>query len=332
MFSVIRLVRRIILGEIISFNNVTKKFDNKIVLDNISFSVDKGDIFGYLGPNGAGKTTSIRMMLGILEPSAGNIQVCGINSKNNKLRNKMGFCLDDEGLYLELTAKENMGFYDRIYNSSIGRENRISNLLEMFEIEEYGDKLVAEFSKGMKRRLGLAKALLNNPEILVLDEPTNGLDPDGQYLIKNILRNISSKTTVFFSSHNLGDVEDICTKVAIIKNKLLFCDKISNISSNNHEFIIVSSKDSDYMRIYKKFVSDYKIDDFEIVDNKLNITISVNIKEKIVNSIMKCGLNIDSMYESKNKIENLYFDLIKGEKSDEFDKSNYLERNEGSST
>lgn len=302
------------MSEIIRFNNVIKKFDNKTVLEDISFSIEKGDIFGYLGPNGAGKTTSIRMMLGILKPNAGNIEMCGMNSNNAKVREKIGFCLDDEGLYPDLTAKENMEFYDRIYNSSKNRKKRISDLLEMFQLEEYKDEQVFEFSKGMKRRLGLAKALLNKPEILILDEPTNGLDPDGQYLIKKIFRNIAKETTIFFSSHNLSEVEDICTKVAIIKKKLLFCNKISNISNSTQEVIIISSKDNDYISNYKKFTSDYQINDFEIVDNKLNIAIATDKKEVMISNIIKHGLKIDSVYQTKNKIENLYFDLIKGEK------------------
>ncbi|MEN8435943.1 ABC transporter ATP-binding protein (plasmid) [Clostridium septicum] len=304
------------MSEIIKFNNITKKFGDKTVVDNISFSINKGDIFGYLGPNGAGKTTSIRMMLGILEPTSGTIDISGINSTNNKLREKIGFCLDDEGLYLELTTKENMEFYDRIYNSFNGREKRISNLLEMFEISDYRDKPVSEFSKGMRRRLGLAKSLLNNPEVLILDEPTNGLDPDGQHLIKKIFRNISKETTIFFSSHNLSDVEDICTKVAIIKNEILFCDKMSNISTNNNEFIILSNPNSDYMPSYNKFISNYKLDNFEIIDNKLNITISSDKKEEIINGIIQSGLNIDSMYTLNHKLENLYFNLTKGDKNE----------------
>ncbi|HHT57739.1 ABC transporter ATP-binding protein [Herbinix luporum] len=301
------------MSEIIRFNNVVKKFDDKTVLDDISFSIDQGDIFGYLGPNGAGKTTTIRMMLGILQPNEGNIVMCNMNSNSAKLRKKIGFCLDDEGLYPDLTANENMEFYDRIYNSAKDRKKRISNLLEMFQIEEYGDKLVSEFSKGMKRRLGLAKALINKPEILILDEPTNGLDPDGQFLIKKIFRSIAKETTIFFSSHNLSDVEDICTKVAIIKRKLLYCDKISNISSATQEVIIISSKDSDYINIYKEFIANYKIKNYEIVDNKLNITITTDQKDEMIRNILNQGLNIDSVYQIKNKIENLYFDLLKGE-------------------
>ncbi|SFU59916.1 ABC-2 type transport system ATP-binding protein [Clostridium sp. DSM 8431] len=302
------------MSEIIRFNNVVKKFNDKTVLDNISFSVDEGDIFGYLGPNGAGKTTSIRMMLGILEPTEGQIEICGMNSIRNEVRKKIGFCLDDEGLYPDLTAIENMEFYDRIYNSEVGRKKRILDLLELFEIDKYADKLVSEFSKGMKRRLGLAKALLNKPEVLILDEPTDGLDPDGQYLVKRILRNISKETTIFFSSHNLSDVENICTKVAIIKKDILFCDKMCNIANGNQVSIIISSDEDNADRInsYKRFVNDLNISNFGIVNDRLNINVSSVRKDEIVNKIINSSLQIDSIYELNNKIENLYFDLVKG--------------------
>lgn len=221
------------MNAIVEFKGLDKQIGNTMVVENINFSIYSNDIFGYLGPNGAGKTTTIRLLLGLLTPTKGEVLVDGRNPNIKDVREKIGFCLDDDGLYNDLTAWDNLEFFDRIYNSRQGRQKRIRDVLEKIELSSVNNKRVWEFSKGMKRRLALGRALISNPILLVLDEPMSGLDPDGQLLFRGIIKNLAQNITIFLSSHNLAEVENICNRVAIINKTILVSDSVENLKSNN---------------------------------------------------------------------------------------------------
>jgi ABC-2 type transport system ATP-binding protein len=201
----------------IVLENIQKSLRNRKVLKGISFSVEMGDIFGYLGPNGAGKTTTIRIILGLYRVDSGNLNVLGQDISQSEVRKKIGFVLDLDGLYDGMTAKENLIFYSRIYGMVID-EKRINQLLDMVELTDRGDDRVHTYSTGMRQRLALARSMVHNPEILVLDEPTSGVDPSGQIQIRKILLNMAHKEnkTIILSSHNLDEVQRICNRIAII--------------------------------------------------------------------------------------------------------------------
>ncbi len=201
----------------ISIRNVKKSLGKQEILKGISFNVEMGDIFGYLGPNGAGKTTTIRILLGLFQADSGEVEILGQDIGLSETRRRIGFVLDADGLYDNMTAEENMVYYARIYGT-FKTGNRISKLLDMVELGSRANDKVNTYSKGMRQRLALARAMVHDPEILVLDEPTSGVDPSGQIEIRQILIDLAHKEskTILLSSHNLDEVQRICNRIALI--------------------------------------------------------------------------------------------------------------------
>jgi ABC-2 type transport system ATP-binding protein len=205
------------MNSAISLSNIKKSLGNREILKGISFTVAPGDIFGYLGPNGAGKTTTIRILLGLLPASSGKLDILGKDINLSETRRSIGFALDPTGLYDNMSAEENLLYYAEIYRVSNAGPN-ISRLLAMVGLEDRVRDKAGTYSKGMKQRLALARAMVHDPEILILDEPTSGVDPSGQIEIRQIMLNIAHKEqkTVFLSSHNLDEVQRICNRIALI--------------------------------------------------------------------------------------------------------------------
>jgi len=207
--------------KIIEVKNLTKKFGNFIAVNNISFEVEKGEIFAFLGPNGAGKSTTIKMLTTLLSPSEGELTLDGHNVKKNpnEVRHSFGIVFQDPSLDDELTAYENMEFHGVLYNVSKKiRRKRIEQLLNFVELWDRKNSLVKEFSGGMKRRLEIARGLLHHPKILFLDEPTLGLDPQTRNHMWEYLRELNEKEniTIFFTTHYMEEAEKIAGRIAII--------------------------------------------------------------------------------------------------------------------
>jgi ABC-2 type transport system ATP-binding protein len=201
----------------ISLEKVKKNLGNREILKGISFNVAVGDIFGYLGPNGAGKTTTIRILLGLLKADSGKLEVTGRDIDLSETRRKIGFVLDPDGLYGNMTAEENLEFFARIYHVE-NASARIAGLLRAVGLGDRAGDRAGTYSKGMKQRLALARAMVHDPDVLILDEPTAGVDPSGQIEVRQILLDIAHKEskTIFLSSHNLDEVQRICNKIALI--------------------------------------------------------------------------------------------------------------------
>ena len=205
------------MNSVISIENIKKTLGNREILKGISFTVERGDIFGYLGPNGAGKTTTIRILLGLFQADSGKLDILGQDISLSETRRKIGFVLDSDGLYESMTAEENMMYYSQIYGLPNAGE-RIDKLLSMMDLEDRCKDKVGTYSRGMRQRLALARSLVHNPEVLILDEPTAGVDPSGQIEIRQIMLDIVHKEnkTIFLSSHNLDEVQRICNRIALI--------------------------------------------------------------------------------------------------------------------
>jgi len=197
-----------------------KVYANKVAVRNLSLNVRRGKIFGFLGPNGAGKSTSIKMLLGLVKPSAGQAFVLGAPSSDVEVRRKIGFLPEDFRFYEWLTAAELLKLHGRLCSVPAKRlRDRIPVLLDLVGLTPHRDKRLSDFSKGMLQRAGLAQALIHEPELIFLDEPTSGLDPMGRRLVRDIIRSQRDRgATVFLNSHLLSEVEITCDHVAFIKD------------------------------------------------------------------------------------------------------------------
>jgi ABC-2 type transport system ATP-binding protein len=200
----------------ISLEGVSKSLSGRQVLTDLSFAVEPGDIFGCLGPNGAGKTTTIRIILGLLQASTGRVRVFGSDPAKEAVRDRLGFLLETDGLYDNLSARDNLAYYGRLYRVSDPRP-RIEAVLRNAGLADRAADKISAYSKGMRQRLALARALLHQPEILVLDEPTAGLDPGGQLEVRRMLLELREQgTTIFLSSHHLDEMERLCNRIVLI--------------------------------------------------------------------------------------------------------------------
>lgn len=210
-------------------DRLTKHFGTVTAVDNLSIEVPTGKIFGFLGPNGSGKTTTIHLLLGLLEPTAGSAEVLGFDTRNGtgELRARTGALLEHHGLYEQLTAEENLRFQGRVHGLA-GDEvgNRIEELLTHMGVWERRAERVGDWSRGMKQRLAIARALLHRPHLVFLDEPTAGLDVVAATAVRNDLATLAASegTTVFLTTHNMVEAEKLCSRIAVIRDgRLLAC-------------------------------------------------------------------------------------------------------------
>lgn len=302
----------------IELENVTKKYGDFTAIDNMSFKINKGEIVGFLGKNGAGKTTTLKMITGLIGPTEGSILINGekINNKSKKL---IGFMPENTPLYQDMTVKEYINYIGEL--KKIKKDKRkedvkkIINSLGLLDVE---NKLIKNISRGYKQRVSMAGALIGNPEIIILDEPTVGLDPTQVVEIRNLIKSLKGKHTVLFSSHILSEVNQICEKVIIIdKGKLIVQDTLENIEEKiNKNVIIIDIEDldnniekikQDIKEIQSiKFVKekDRKIKEYEIYVDK-----DCDIRKKLFNILPKYSISIIELKTSETSLEEAFLEL-----------------------
>ena len=215
------------MSAVVDTKNLTKRYREKLAVNSLTLSVQQGEIFGFLGPNGAGKTTTILMLLGLTEPTSGQLSVCGYNPTHEPLevKKRVGYLPENPGFYDDISAKENLLYMARLNRiPEKEAQRRTAEVLEQVGLGEDGQRLVREFSRGMKQRLGIAEVLVKNPIAIILDEPTLGIDPDGAIRILEMIKTLNRdhNLTVMLSSHQLQQVQQICSRVGIIvKGRLI---------------------------------------------------------------------------------------------------------------
>jgi len=208
----------------------------KVALNALDLEVHAGEVFGFLGPNGAGKTTTMNVLLGFVPPSGGTASLFGIDVREPIARQRIGYLPELTYYYKFLTAEELLRFYAKIFGIARREaEQRIAALLKLVELEHAARRPIKSYSKGMQQRVGLAQALINNPDLLILDEPTSGLDPLGRMKVREIIQRLKNEgKTVFFSSHELGEVETVCDRVAIVhQGELKAVGSVAEISAGH---------------------------------------------------------------------------------------------------
>jgi ABC-2 type transport system ATP-binding protein len=235
---------------IIKVNNLTKRFKRLAAVDNISFSVEKGEIFGFLGPNGAGKTTTIKMLTTLLNPTEGNADIVGydIVKQRNQVRQNIGIVFQDPALDTDLTGEENLDYHARMYGlKKIDRKKRINEVIRLVDLEEKRKILVKNYSGGMKRRLEIARGLMHYPKVLFLDEPTLGLDAVTRRTIWEYVKKMNKEegATIFLTTHYMDEADYLCDRVGIIdKGKILVIDKLNNLKTSIGKDVITLSCDN----------------------------------------------------------------------------------------
>lgn len=238
--------------EVLKCTNLKKEVKGKIIVENISFSINKGDVVGFLGPNGSGKTTVIKLILGLIKISEGKVQINGFDIQKDfeKSIEKVGAIVESPDLYMYLSGLDNLKITANNYKD-ITKE-RINEVIKLVGLENRIKDKVSTYSLGMRQRLGIAEALINNPRLLILDEPTNGLDIEGIIEIRNLIKELSNQgTAILISSHNLTEIDNVCNRIIAIKNgKIIADDLIENFTEG-----IMSSEEA-----FIKKVGENKID------------------------------------------------------------------------
>ena len=307
----------------IEVQSLTKKFKGRTVLNEISFQVKEGEIFGYLGPNGAGKTTTMRIILGLLKPTAGKALVWGQNlGENEGLRRRIGVLLEHDGLYERISAYENLDYYAQLYGVS-NRVEKIENLLEFTGLSDRKDDKVGKFSKGMKRKLALARAIIHDPDVLFLDEPSAGLDPEAQKMVRDLILRLSGeeRMTVFLNSHDLDEVQRICSKIAILqRGEIKAYDTVDNLRAR-----------------YTKPTVEIALSDGREVEKALNLLNSLNyiseckrhndgitvtlteseMSSTLLSFLVEQGLKVEEIKRVTKSLEDIYLEIVRQEESNE---------------
>jgi len=301
---------------VIEVTNLTKKFNEKTILDGINFEVEESEIFGFLGPNGAGKTTTMRILLGLLKPTSGKATVFGKElDDNDDFRRRVGVLLENDGLYERLSAYENLNYFAQIYSVS-SMEDKIKNLLDFVGLSDRQHDRVGEFSKGMKRRLALARSIVHDPDVLFYDEPSSGLDPEAQKMVRDLILRLARDKgkTVFLNSHDLDEVQRICTKIAILQGgRIKAYDTIENLEKKFSrpaiEIALTDDEDAeksiDLLNSFN-YVSECEREGLKITANVENEKISM-----ILSSLMKNGIKVEEVKKDTKSLEDIYLSIVK---------------------
>jgi ABC-2 type transport system ATP-binding protein len=287
---------RKIMEPILEVRNLSKKYKDKKVLTNINMKVFKGDIYGFIGPNGAGKTTTIKTILGLLKPSKGEVYIEGENILKDKEINhsNIGAMIDYPSFYPNLSGYNNLMLYANILDLS---NKRVKEVLELVRLTEDKNKKVSNYSMGMKQRLAVARAFLTKPKIAILDEPTNGLDPEGVKDMRDLIKDLAkdNNTTFIYCSHILNEVQNLCNRVAMInKGEIVIEDSMDNLLNTNKEEYSITTEEKNKLKEILSNVA-LKISDIEH-------GVSVEIKKgnfKLINKLIADN-NIEITDVSKN--------------------------------
>ncbi|GAA0125968.1 ABC transporter ATP-binding protein [Clostridium sp. CTA-19] len=301
---------------VLRVENVYKSLGGREIIKGINFDVKEGEIFGFLGANGAGKTTTIRMLVGLIKPDKGKILIMGHNIQNDLVNalGRVGSIVENPDLYKDLTGRENLKIFSRMYRN-VSKEY-MEDVIEMIGLKDRIDDKVRKYSLGMKQRLGVGQALLCKPKLLILDEPTNGLDPVGIYEFRNTLKKLAkgNNTTIFISSHILAEIEQVCDRVAFIQNGIIkSIDELNKEDTmNNIEKIFIKTHEIEACK--KLFSKEVYIKEFSEKKDGLTIVVEKDNFLNIISKLLEGEIYLDGVYKVHDTLEEKFMKIIEGDK------------------
>jgi ABC-2 type transport system ATP-binding protein len=300
--------------DIITLEHVNKELGKRQILKDVTMAVKQGDIFGYLGPNGAGKTTTIRIILGLLTATSGKVSLLGQDVQVDKVRQKIGFVLEADGLYDNLSAYDNLLYYARLYDIPQPLQ-RIDKVLKQVGLAERGKDKVSTYSKGMRQRLALARAIAPDPEVLVLDEPTAGVDPTGQIEIRQLMLDMihKEKKTILLSSHNLDEVQRICNRIALIhKGQIRLYGELELFKRQMGQGgLVIETLEAVPPTILAELQTLPEVSVREQKDNQLILNTGKTGASAVVTLLAARGVKIEQVKKQEASLEDMYTAIVK---------------------
>ncbi|MGD0318804.1 MAG: ABC transporter ATP-binding protein [Nitrososphaerales archaeon] len=305
----------------IDAENLTRKFGDLTAVDNLTLHVNEGEIFGFLGPNGAGKTTTVRMLACLISKTSGTAKIgdyeIGNRADQQKIRRIIGLVPDNVGLYEELTAYKNLDFYGRFYKvDEAKRRERIEYFLKLLGLWDKRDLAAGTFSKGMKQKLAIARALIHDPQILFMDEPTANLDPEASKTVRDFILELKKeKKTIFLNTHNLDEAQRICDRIAILNTKLMALGTPAELerSISGRKTVVQLESVNDAIVSAARRVGMGSVEAVE--GNKLMIGVDNPEKDNpdILNAIFAAGGRIQFVTEASSTLEDVYLKLVRSQ-------------------
>ena len=295
---------------------LTKRFNGTIAVEDLDLTVKQGEIFAFLGPNGAGKTTTTRMLACLIAPTSGQARVAGleVGRENDAIRARIGILTESPGLYEKLSAAQNLDFFARLYGlSNAQRADALKKYLDMLGLWARRDEQVSGFSKGMKQKLAIARALLHDPQVIFLDEPTSALDPEAAKIVRDFIAELKSEGhTIFLCTHNLDEADRLADHIGVMKQRLIQVDTPANLRRKLYGRRIV---------VRMRSVSDGQIGALKTLvfvkgvereDNRLAITLDDPdaMIPAVVRALVNAGAGIQSVGEEKHSLEEVYLNLV----------------------
>ncbi|MEQ6118505.1 ABC transporter ATP-binding protein [Reichenbachiella sp. MALMAid0571] len=315
---------------VIEISDLTKKYGSYTAVDKLNLSIEKGEVFGLLGPNGAGKSTTILMLMGLSESDSGSVKVCNIDPERNPInvKQKVGYLPEDVGFYDDLTGFENLMYTARLNSvSGIEAQKRSLQLLERVGLSEDMHKKAGKYSRGMRQRLGLADVLIKNPEVIILDEPTLGIDPTGVKAFLELIVQLSKQDgiTVLFSSHHLHQVQQVCDRVGIfVKGKLLaegnvdsLAKQLFNSGAYTIEVGLAANGNSEKTTLLNKVKNIETVESVQVEGDIWRIECTQDISNQISKTIIDSGVGLSHLYKKEYGLDDIYHRYFEGGNEDE---------------
>ncbi|ATD56068.1 ABC transporter ATP-binding protein [Clostridium chauvoei] len=300
--------------KVLEVSDLRKKLGKREIIKGVTFSVEEGEIFGFLGPNGAGKTTTIRMLVGLIKPDSGTIAICGHDIQKDPIGalKEVGAVVENPELYKYLTGRENLMQIARIRKVSL---KDVEDTIRLVGLENRINDKVKKYSLGMKQRLGLAASLLSNSKLLILDEPTNGLDPSGIIDFREIVQKAARERgmAVFVSSHILAEVQNLCDKVAFINDGVIKAvEEINNNTMTTEKDLVCLLSSSDKAVLLKEIKAQGFVHNVREIEKGLEIILEANTTPKLIKTLVNANLEVEEVFKERKGLEQRYMELVEG--------------------